>query len=171
MEKATCAVCERSFPISAFRKRKDVAGSIDPRCKECEAKRRREYYASGAGSYPQARAIAKRTRRDFTLTKEEYDALRTLPCHYCGWPTLSLGIGLDRLELDGDYTPDNVVSCCVECNFMRGNTFTPDEMKRHIGPAIALIKERRKAKGIATPAECHAEQSAKRGRPRKYTEE
>jgi 5-methylcytosine-specific restriction endonuclease McrA len=52
------------------------------------------------------------------------------PCHYCGLPPYTVShrkkdqafvyTGIDRVDNEKGYTPDNVVPCCGVCNFMKG---------------------------------------------------
>ena len=61
------------------------------------------------------------------LTLEQYRSLVTADCHYCGqppnqkpqgsrMPTGTYRNGIDRVDNDKGYIPDNCVSCCVSCN-------------------------------------------------------
>ena len=53
----------------------------------------------------------------FSLTLEQWEALRGQPCTYCG-DTFE-GVRVDRVDSDGEYCDDNVVSCCTTCNMMK----------------------------------------------------
>lgn len=86
---------------------------------------------------------AKRRNKKWELTKEQYETLILGPCFYCGLPNdTQAGVGLDRLDNDRWYSLDNVVSCCIDCNYVRGKRFTPDEMKI-IGQAVRVVKLKR----------------------------
>jgi len=63
-----------------------------------------------------------------TLTLEQYATLVSQPCHYCGGALPATGFGLDRKVAGGPYSIDNVVPCCVHCNSVKGDNFTPAEM-------------------------------------------
>lgn len=62
----------------------------------------------------------------WALTLEEYTALVTQPCFYCGLTpqqkvhgAAMSGFkknGIDRVDNSAGYTTDNCVSCCCECN-------------------------------------------------------
>lgn len=65
--------------------------------------------------------------REFTLTREQFDTLTAMPCHYCGTPPSNrtrdrngdgafVYSGLDRVDSTGGYTIGNVVPACVVCN-------------------------------------------------------
>jgi hypothetical protein len=47
---------------------------------------------------------------------------------------------LDRKESDREYSKDNCVSCCWECNRIKGNVYTFDEMKI-IGALFKQLRE------------------------------
>lgn len=99
----------------------------------------------GRGRFYYAQQWALRHGKEWTLTKEEFEAIGQLPCDYCGFPcNIILGVGLDRLDNARGYHADNVVSCCEDCNCARRHTFTPAEMKI-IGLAIRKVKLSREA--------------------------
>jgi 5-methylcytosine-specific restriction endonuclease McrA len=75
---------------------------------------------------------AKRRHIPFELTFEEFMALMKGDCHYCGRapsqvcyrhqmtnPVRALYSGVDRLDSQLPYRPDNVVSCCKNCNWAK----------------------------------------------------
>jgi len=99
---------------------------------------------TAAGRYSSAMGVAKAKGYAFTIGRELFAELMGKPCSYCGDALHETGLGLDRLDNDKGYTPDNVVQCCVDCNMARGRRFTADEMWAEIGPAIRRVKEARK---------------------------
>lgn len=60
-------------------------------------------------------------------------------CYYCGD---SLRIGCDRIDNNRGHIKNNVVPCCIECNSVRNNLFSVDEM-RILGKTIKSIKDER----------------------------
>jgi hypothetical protein len=74
---------------------------------------------------------ARAARRPFTLTSGDFRALTQQPCHYCGvLPSniyhreeLTSGpyvySGIDRVDNERGYELDNVVACCVQCNYAK----------------------------------------------------
>lgn len=74
---------------------------------------------------------AKNKGYEWALTDEEAIALFQGDCHYCGSkPSLlaSRGTytsythnGIDRKENDSGYTIENSVSCCMQCNYKKGD--------------------------------------------------
>jgi len=62
--------------------------------------------------------------------------LKNNTCVYCGD---SNRVGLDRIDNNLGHTKDNVVPCCYECNTMRSNMFSHEEMFL-IGKTVRKIK-------------------------------
>lgn len=64
-------------------------------------------------------ARARNKHIEFSISEElfrEYTGGRSL-CRYCKTATAR---GLDRVDSNGGYTPDNVVPCCSQCNYSKG---------------------------------------------------
>jgi hypothetical protein len=81
---------------------------------------------------------AKIHNRVFDLTYDQAIELLTSDCHYCGKPPSTTQSknsgafahnGIDRLDNDKGYTLDNVVSCCPECNYKKGDQHVDDFLK------------------------------------------
>jgi ribosomal protein L20 len=82
-------------------------------------KERTKQYGKAWRQTPTARLIhykknAERRNTPFLLTEEEFKSFWQQPCSYCGAEIET--IGLDRVDNDGPYHIDNVVSCCKSCN-------------------------------------------------------
>jgi len=69
------------------------------------------------------------------------------PCHYCGdnWR-----IGCDRIDNNKGHIKSNVVPCCIECNSVRNNLFSVEEMMI-LGKVIKSIKDARNKTDRPTP--------------------
>jgi hypothetical protein len=93
----------------------------------CSTCRTRTYRASPHGKYRQLIAGGKQRDLEVTLTPEQHKALSEKPCHYCERALPRSGANLDRLDNSLGYTPENVVPCCHECNYMRGDILSPEE--------------------------------------------
>lgn len=78
------------------------------------------------------KANATRRNLGWGLTADEFRKLTSMPCHYCGVAPAQTARpagktdtgsyiynGLDRKDNGRGYTPDNVVPCCKECNFIK----------------------------------------------------
>ena len=63
----------------------------------------------------------------------------TQSCVYCG---VTDGLGCDRLDNSRGHTMDNVVPACGDCNIMRGDRFTHEEMLI-IGKSVAHVRSLR----------------------------
>jgi hypothetical protein len=89
-------------------------------------------------SYKQA---ARRSKREFNITLEEFRKIVILPCVFCG----SLGDprktrpyrnavvfnGIDRIDSDKGYTLDNIQPCCSQCNYSKSD-YSELEFLSHI---------------------------------------
>lgn len=60
-------------------------------------------------------------------------------CYYC---EDSLRVGCDRIDNSRGHIKTNVVPCCIECNTVRNDNFSVDEM-RILGKTIKYIKDER----------------------------
>ncbi len=86
---------------------------------------------------------AKRYKRDFELSKEEFRELTKQNCFYCGTEPIIgynadrrshgkyLYNGVDRYDNSKGYTVDNAVPCCKICNTMKSN-LDVDAFRNHI---------------------------------------
>lgn len=82
------------------------------------------------------RSRAKRKKIPFTFTFEEFKGMVTSNCYYCNLEPNKCRAdraksrmgssrvffnGIDRLDSDGGYTPENTVPCCEDCNKAKRN--------------------------------------------------
>lgn len=79
---------------------------------------------------------------EFGLTEEEFRNLTSCDCHYCGAPPEMVienrprsgryvYSSIDRKDPNDGYTPDNSVSCCKSCNYMKW-TFSEAEFLERV---------------------------------------
>lgn len=73
---------------------------------------------------------AKRRRRRFNLTIEEFKGFIIGECCYCGAQANSFN-GIDRVDSSIGYVKRNCVSCCAKCNRMKLD-MTVKEFAEHI---------------------------------------
>lgn len=71
------------------------------------------------------------------LSADEILGMILQPCVYCG--TTTANRGLDRIDNDQPHIKGNVQTACTECNIIRGNRFTVEEMKL-LGKTVAAIR-------------------------------
>lgn len=77
----------------------------------------------------------ERTARTSTITYEQFAMLAEQDsCHYCGdsvsfkkYSPRSAAYRLDRKDNSKNYSTDNVVVCCKNCNYAKGARYTYEE--------------------------------------------
>lgn len=92
---------------------------------------------------------AKDTNRECTLTYDDFVELtKTTNCHYCGeginWKEHTgkdgkMAYYLDRTDNKIGYIKENCAVCCTNCNRIKSNKFTYDEMVE-LGRTLRAIK-------------------------------
>lgn len=81
-------------------------------------KQDREYNKTTVkGKYRLYKACAKKRKKSFDLTLEEFSTFWQEPCHYCGSEISNIGI--DRVDNGQGYSMQNIVPCCKLCNYMK----------------------------------------------------
>ena len=113
--------------------------------KEEVKKRYGIWYANNKLRSPKRRfSSAQRTAKyrgiKWDITFEDYVCIIENPCHYCGnklGEPSRRSSGLDRLNSDGCYEVNNVVSCCFVCNVMKGAHLSPEETKVAVKAILA----------------------------------
>ena len=100
----------------------------------------RKNYRRAKGRFQYVKKHALRKNKEWKLSESEYYVLISQPCFYCNLKNdVQAGIGLDRLNNKKGYIRGNIVSCCSICNYVRGDRFSPEEMKL-IGLVIQKIR-------------------------------
>lgn len=148
----SCKACGVEKPIGDFYPNGQPNGARKKTCKECDKSKLkvvRELRKSGAIPPPRPqrrleteamwiqsnlRGSCKSKGKILNLSIDEIDTIIHQPCFYCGGIDTRLMSGgrngqfnsIDRLDSSGDYSPNNVVSCCSMCNIMK-NRFSPVE--------------------------------------------
>ena len=92
------------------------------------------------------KASSKRRKISFRIGKKLFISLLSMPCHYCGLraeDSIPKRNGLDRVNNNIGYTKNNVVTCCLNCNQMKGKR-TVDEFIKHIKNIIKHQKGNKK---------------------------
>jgi hypothetical protein len=76
------------------------------------------------------------------LTKVQFDSITKHPCYYCGIMQDKGFNGIDRMDSIKGYEIDNCVSCCTECNMMKGavDNITFIQRVEHILTHNSMIK-------------------------------
>lgn len=108
----------------------------------------------GEAARNQALRASKRAARErgyaWSLTDEQAFALYSQPCHYCGCVSSNHSMhpthngsyrynGIDRVDNDQGYTPENCVPCCKHCNIAK-RSMTVLEFRMWIAQVYAHMK-------------------------------
>ena len=125
-----------------------------PRVKKMNRTRMAEVYQTEEGQeyehfkrrtarsrYMRGKYAAKRRRKAFTLSFEEYEGIITQPCKYCNQSLYDeTGVGLDRIDNTKGYEPGNVNPCCKTCNRIRKDSMSAEVFEKQ----TELNKRRKK---------------------------
>lgn len=81
--------------------------------------------------YSTVKRGAKARDLEFDLDFETYCIILEDGCHYCDRDPLGSkgGGGLDRVDNDEGYYYENVLPCCGDCNVVRQDVLTVEEME------------------------------------------
>jgi hypothetical protein len=80
------------------------------------------WYDSQSVSYNIYLNRAQNKNLEFSLTKEDFDKFIYDKCYYCDKHTSNTHInGIDRKNNNFGYNSDNCVTCCSQCNYMKGS--------------------------------------------------
>jgi hypothetical protein len=172
---AECTKCKQVKPYSEFHKNKEVRCGLESRCRNCTNAQDNEYYRNkrreGMEQRRQQRHMlckfndyakdAKEREYSFNLSLEQFWTIKRQPCVYCGQePDPKKGNGIDRVDNDIGYEPDNCVPCCTICNLMK-RALSLDDFSAKIKKIAAKIDS-----FLCTRADCkkRAEQICHPGR-------
>lgn len=89
-----------------------------------------EYKNGPRNRFARAKSKAKFREISWALTFDQWSAIVLgAPCEYCHKALDPTGSGLDRKDSDLGYSPENVVPCCGDCNKIKNDLLTYEEMK------------------------------------------
>ena len=88
-----------------------------------------------------AKSHSKHYKKEWKITFDQYKKLLNQKCFYCNCSLLNMkGIGLDRINNAKGYIMGNVLPCCGDCNYIRQDLLTVEEMKVAM---LAILKYRK----------------------------
>ena len=97
----------------------------------------RAYVLTINGAYASYKANAKRRKKEFDLTLEQFASHWKQSCVYCGSEIET--IGLDRIDNTLGYTVDNTVPCCSVCNYIKF-VYSDETFRDHVATIVAFNK-------------------------------
>lgn len=145
METKYCKSCRIDHPLNKefwYPKRDKEFGL----CKISSLQRKKKYYKEGRytkrnrtldnkykasikGRFANLKKETKRRNLNLDLTIEQYQQIVLNSCFYDSSHLLPIyGTGLDRIDNNLGYTLDNVVPCCYNCNRIRNDSMSHEEM-------------------------------------------
>lgn len=117
-------------------------------CKACNSLRKKAQYQNNLVEYTEYnrkylrdnkhsfgikfsayKKAAKNRNLEFLLTKEECTKFFNTNCAYCN--DINPTLGIDRVDNNIGYTPDNCVPCCSPCNFMK-HAYSKEFFEKHV---------------------------------------
>lgn len=119
MELKKCRTCGERKALDNFGPLNHQGGRLRTECNSCRSKRQKRHRETDKGRFVSTRNGASKRDIDFLIPFDEFVRITSLPCSYCGVPGPS---GLDRKDSTRDYSLDNVVPCCHNCNRSKGAT-------------------------------------------------
>jgi len=88
---------------------------------------KKEYAKTGNNRFNSYKKSAKERGYEFNLTKEDFIKLFNGNCHYCNQENCR---GVDRKHNEFGYSPENCLSCCKVCNYMKRDLSYIDFLKK-----------------------------------------
>lgn len=167
-----CPSCKKGLPLGDFIGDKSKPDGVGSYCKFCSKPKKKQYarerrdrhkeefgvtetqklYAENRFQYMMRSYINYDKKKGrYTQRSDYFDDLELLRflrkggCSYCGHG-FENDLGLDRIDNSKGHQRENVLRCCGDCNRVRGDRFSLDEMKQ-IGRVIGEIKRNRLDKG------------------------
>lgn len=135
-----CSGCNNRIEV-----RNNVLHKHSGRCKACGTGKK-PYEAL----YNCLKRVCKDTNKELGITYEQFiDLTAVSVCHYCEGPVTwsernvwknGSGYNLDRKDSSKGYTKENIVVCCGDCNRIKWDVLTYEEMKAAIA-AVKLFRE------------------------------
>lgn len=123
-----CNYCKETKTVDCFGKNKNNPSWNDYICKPCRAILSHNRFRTTKGQFVYSKSRAKQRKLEWNLTEEQYSELRKQRCHYCQGKLNETSVGLDRINNNLGYTLENVLPCCGNCNRIRSNIYTYEEM-------------------------------------------
>jgi len=147
-----CTKCNIIKKQEEFYKNKYSVDTLHRWCKECDNLRleiyrntlqgRTRIHSSRKtnGKYSASKAKAKSNGIEWSLSKDDYTILLSMPCTYCrNKIKQDFGYGITRLDNDKGFEPGNVITCCKTCNKIKASGLSYQEMTL-IGETISRLK-------------------------------
>lgn len=128
-----------------YRKNKHKHQTRSKKWSENNKEKIRAYGETLNARFARCKSSAKSRNIAFYLSKDEYEKLYCGSCYYCSdlfGCRVKWSGGLDRLDSLKPYILENVVSCCSQCNSLKGKDFSPEETLAMVDVVLKMRKLR-----------------------------
>lgn len=150
-----CYHCQELKEVKNFNKNSNTKSGYQGYCRDCRKKRyledkdvilkknRARYYKDHELSKQRNKIRSRKPNARFTMLKrgaklrglsvelsfKDYlEIIKDGTCHYCSAALPEFGGGVDRKDSDFGYAPNNSVPCCSECNSVKSDYLSYNEM-------------------------------------------
>ena len=133
-----CSKCKETKEIHLFTKNRTRYDGLGSHCKMCHAAKHREpsdkeknkiVVREPKNRFKRSQNSAKDRKVSWELTYYQWIMLILgKGCHYCDGRLPETGSSLDRKDSSIGYIRENVVPCCWECNKVKCDLLTYEEM-------------------------------------------
>lgn len=151
MAKGLCSHCYKiQYRKSNLKKLRSQGRALFWKNREACLAKQKKYKYSVRGKFKFMENEARRRGLPCTIDFDTYKELMLRSCFYCeiSLPRSS-GANLDRIDNKKGYEPDNVLTCCWDCNAMRMHKLTVEETK----VTVLAVKEFRRSKVLCNGEE------------------
>ena len=146
-ETKTCLQCREEFKKQNEKRDKEHVNEIQRiASQKPERKAVKNEWVKSNPEKVALKHLNKRNRHypgSIDLTKEQFETIIKQPCYYCGIMQEKGFNGIDRMDSTKGYEIDNCVSCCTDCNLMKGavDNITFIQRVEHILTHNSMLKD------------------------------
>jgi hypothetical protein len=146
-ETKTCKQCRDEFKKQNEKRDKEHVNEIQRIASQNpERKATKKEWVKANPEKVALKEVNKRNRNyegTTNLTKEQFEPIIKQNCYYCGIMQEKGFNGIDRMDSTKGYEIDNCVSCCTDCNMMKGavDNITFIQRVEHILTHNSMLKD------------------------------
>jgi hypothetical protein len=134
----TCKDCVKNYNQRPDRKVATYEYNQIPEIKSRRKKEQLKYNQSKHGRYKHIQFRAQYRGIDFAISESFHAELLMHPCAYCGGSLNLTGSGMGRMDSSKGYIMGNVIPCCKDCNTVKSDVLSHEEMIAAMSAVLAL---------------------------------